>query len=156
MCVYNFLYDFLGVHIGSYLVLCAGLWFICRSKACPSWMFKPVFPGVHLERHFETKSRILSNIPGNNGTKLAWIVFWGILLMNSARSWHPWCPPSSLVSPKRGAGAGVGIGMLRGGGDFPSGRCEPPKWKMQITPSGRCKPKGNANHSIGKCKSPKR
>ena len=27
------------------------------------------------------------------------------------------CPPSSLVSPKRGAGAGVGVGMLRGGGD---------------------------------------
>ena len=27
------------------------------------------------------------------------------------------CPPSSLVSPKKGAGAGVGVGMLRGGGD---------------------------------------
>ena len=25
--------------------------------------------------------------------------------------------PSALVSPKRGAGAGVGVGMLRGGGD---------------------------------------
>ena len=27
------------------------------------------------------------------------------------------CPPSSLVSPKKGAGARVGVGMLRGGGD---------------------------------------
>ena len=26
-------------------------------------------------------------------------------------------PPSSLVSPKKGAGAGVEVGMLRGGGD---------------------------------------
>ena len=26
------------------------------------------------------------------------------------------CPPSSFVSPKRGAGAKVGVGMLRGGG----------------------------------------
>ena len=27
------------------------------------------------------------------------------------------CPPRSLVYPKRAAGAGVGIGILRGGGD---------------------------------------
>ena len=27
-----------------------------------------------------------------------------------------YCPPSSLVSPKREVGAGVGVGMLRGGG----------------------------------------
>ena len=26
----------------------------------------------------------------------------------------PSCPSNSLVSPKRGAGAGVGVGMLRG------------------------------------------
>ena len=30
-----------------------------------------------------------------------------------------------------GAGAGVGVGMLRGGGDSPSGRCKPPKQTTQ-------------------------
>ena len=30
--------------------------------------------------------------------------------------------------------------MLRGGGESPSGRCKPPKRKMQTTSRGRCKP----------------
>ena len=38
-------------------------------------------------------------------------------------------------SPERGAGAGVGVGMLRGGGDFRSGRFKPPKRKTQTTRS---------------------
>ena len=47
---------------------------------------------------------------------------------------------SSLVSPKREAGAGVRVGMLMGAGDSPSGRCKLPKRKMQTTQSE------NVNH----------
>ena len=67
---------------------------------------------------------------------------------------------------------------MKGGGDSPSGRCKPPKRKMQTTraeganhPSGRCKPPkrnvqttqaknanhqaGDANHPSGEGKPPK-
>ena len=42
--------------------------------------------------------------------------------------------PQVLSCPPRGgAGARVGVGMLRGGGDSSSGKCKPPKRKMQTT-----------------------
>ena len=51
------------------------------------------------------------NIDKNKCTEFIAFTVWGF----SANGDHSY-PPSSLVSPKKGAGAGVGVGMLRSRG----------------------------------------
>ena len=77
-----------------------------------------------------------------------------MILKCPVRDWptHRLKSPKFPRVPNRGAGAGVGVGMLSGRGTpLPhSGRCKPPERKMQATQAE------DADHPSGRCKSPER
>ena len=87
-------------------------------------------------------------IPGNSPTIPYNFAFWYCRAFNSGENSGGIARVPQVPSSPQGACAGVGIGMLKGGGDSQSGKCKPPKRRMQTTESGRCKPPKaeDANH----------